>query len=527
MPAPNGPRSRQLTVPPNLPHRVISYWSTEESTANASRRPREVAKTNRLSTRRHLANWSLSRAQRFGSLLGKSSGPAKRSTRASWTRPCFETSGSILTAHCSKGCPPANVSHLARCSSTDGCCAKSIRQQSWRQPPARGWSPTREVRCRYILQPTARPPDRCAVEITVRERIFAPHRRNLGYLHVRGFTMEHCANQFPDNFWKSDSPQAGALGCRAGHHWLIENNTVRFAKSIGIDCGYEGRRDLEGNQPTPNNTGFHILRNNVVVDNGCCGIAGMRSTATKIVGNVIQRNNLNHHLAPEMGGIKVHYFVDGVIDGNLVTDNEAYGIWLDNVDRNARVTRNLVVANRGAGIFIELGEGPVLVDNNVVANTRASLDQQRPGGDGIYSVDASGINVINNLVFGSDRFGAFHQKLTQRPRASVSEIKLLNNIFINNKAGRINLPLAGLDARNNRADHNLFGPGGDVCCELLRQTVAESQATTSRFDRSRSRTLEQSGPHVEFQRVAAVCAIMARAVRKSRVPTQNCRKISC
>lgn len=56
------------------------------------------------------------------------------------------------------------------------------------------------------------------VEITVRERIFAPHRRGLGYITVEGFIFEHAANQFPDGFWKDrgegGAPQAGAVGTR-------------------------------------------------------------------------------------------------------------------------------------------------------------------------------------------------------------------------------------------------------------------------------------------------------------------------
>jgi hypothetical protein len=63
-----------------------------------------------------------------------------------------------------------------------------------------------------------KPPAERLVEVTTRQRIFAPYRRGLGYIHVRGFTMEHCANQFPERFWQSDSPQAGALGCRAKLH---------------------------------------------------------------------------------------------------------------------------------------------------------------------------------------------------------------------------------------------------------------------------------------------------------------------
>ena len=307
----------------------------------------------------------------------------------------------------------------------------------------------------------AKSPGERLVELTTRDRIFAPHRRGLGYLQVRGFTMEHCANQFPDRFWESDSPQAGALGCRAGHHWLIEGNTVRFSKSIGIDCGYEGRHDLEGNQPATSNSGHHVIRNNHVTDNGCCGIAGMRSIGTRIIGNVIERNNWNHHLAPETGGIKLHYFVDGRIEGNLVRENAACGIWLDNVYRNARVSRNLVVGNRGPAVFVELGAGPLRVDNNVLANSQPSLDPAEPRADGLYTHDASGIEFVHNLVFGCDRFGSFQRKLTNRPGAGSSRIALRSNIFLANKVGHVNLPYPGPDARENRVEQNLFSAGGE------------------------------------------------------------------
>ncbi len=310
--------------------------------------------------------------------------------------------------------------------------------------------------------PSAQPPRERLVEITVRDRIFAPHRRGLGYIHVTGFVMEHCANQFPADFWRSDSPQAGALGCRAGHHWLIEGNSIRHARSIGIDCGYEGKFDLEGSQPTPQDTGHHVIRNNVVSDNGCCGIAGMRSLGTKIINNVVERNNVNRQTAPEVAGIKVHFFIDGLIEGNLVRDNDAHGIWLDNTYRDARVTRNVVVGNRSSGIFVELGNGPVLIDNNVIANSRLGFNQRDPRGDGLYSHDASGITFAHNLVFGCQSFGAFHRKVTDRRQAGASHIKLINNIFLDNHAGCINLPFPGPHAQQNRSDYNLLGTGDFV-----------------------------------------------------------------
>ncbi|MCA9149008.1 MAG: hypothetical protein KDA92_06915, partial [Planctomycetales bacterium] len=60
----------------------------------------------------------------------------------------------------------------------------------------------------HLPDDLARPEDG-QFELTVRERIFAPHQRGLGHIHVIGFVMEHCANQFPDQFWRSKTPQAG------------------------------------------------------------------------------------------------------------------------------------------------------------------------------------------------------------------------------------------------------------------------------------------------------------------------------
>lgn len=70
------------------------------------------------------------------------------------------------------------------------------------------------------------------VEVSCRMRCFAPHERGLGYIVVRGFVMEHATNQFPSGFYNDPAtgkcfPQAGALGCRGGHHWIIEDNIIR------------------------------------------------------------------------------------------------------------------------------------------------------------------------------------------------------------------------------------------------------------------------------------------------------------
>ncbi|MCA9189902.1 MAG: right-handed parallel beta-helix repeat-containing protein [Pirellulaceae bacterium] len=355
------------------------------------------------------------------------------------------------------------------------------------------WSALAANRATWMAEPggesiVIHPPDgdvsleQRLVEVAVRHRIFAPLRRGLGYIHVRGFIMEHCANQFPDHFWQSDSPQAGALGCRAGHHWLIEGNTVRYAKAIGIDCGYEGPVDLDGRQPTPRTTGFHLIANNIVSDNGCCGIAGMRSEQSVILGNVIERNNTNGHTAPEAAGIKMHHFVSGRIEGNLVRDNEAYGIWLDNTFTQAVISRNVIMNNRGSAVLIELGTGPLQIDNNVLCGTRATLDSSLDQADGLATLDASRIQFVHNLVFGCRRFGSFHRQATNRHRAACSDLVLRNNTFDDNDAGHVNLPYPGPTAIGNRVEGNLFGrpgkyllnPWGGASASLLRSFMEKT-----------------------------------------------------
>ncbi|GAB4456347.1 MAG: hypothetical protein OHK0029_14080 [Armatimonadaceae bacterium] len=311
---------------------------------------------------------------------------------------------------------------------------------------------------------SATPENAGLVEVSVRGRIFAPHRRGLGYIHIVGLTFEHCANQFPSGFWTKEpergAPQAGAVGTRSGHHWRIERCTVRHAKGIGIDCGSEGGYDLENpenGQPKPEKVGWHVITRCTISDNGCCGIAGWDHEGTQITHNTIERNNCLGFTAPETGGIKVHGFINGLIEGNLLRDNDCFGIWLDNVYYHSRVTRNVCVSNRGAGIFVEMGDGPVLVDHNILALTRT--------GDGIYSHDASGATYAHNLLFGNSHFGIYIRTATDRQvnredgeRVPVesSRNRIIGNVFVDNWRGHQSLPFPSEKAQDNESDYNLY-----------------------------------------------------------------------
>ncbi|MBD3319978.1 MAG: hypothetical protein GF350_02680 [Chitinivibrionales bacterium] len=308
---------------------------------------------------------------------------------------------------------------------------------------------------------TGRSPDSCLVEITVRERVFAPYIRGLGHIVVDGFIIEHCANQYPRGFYTQDRrPQMGALGCRSGHHWIIRNNIVRHARTMGIDCGGEGDQDADfRNQPRPRLIGHHIIVNNVISNNGAGGIVGTGARNCIITGNILENNNSDGMYGTEASGMKFHGFRNGLIEGNYIRNNGVTGIWVDNRWENSRITRNVILGNTGAGIFVELGTGPVLIDNNIIAYTKAGAGM---AGDGIYSHDASVVTVAHNLVYFNANFGVWSHVGTDRGHrepVSASQWSIVNNMIFGNHRGAICFPAVSERSRDNISNCNaITGP---------------------------------------------------------------------
>jgi hypothetical protein len=339
------------------------------------------------------------------------------------------------------------------------------------------------------FMPSAQPLEERLVELTVRDRVFAPARRGLSFIIVRGFVFEHCANQGP-------FPQGGMLSFRGGNRWLVEDNVIRYAKTIGFDVGsetWDGKlltRTVEEDQRlmiAHNN----VIRGNVVTDNGLSGMAGWNCPKIVIENNRVERNNalgfrplrIDHWVVwEEHAGIKLHKATNGLIKGNLVCNNDAHGIWIDNGFTDARITGNTVLGNAGAGIMMELGDGPALIDNNIVAFTRAY--SQFYAGDGIYGHDASNITVAHNLCFANARYGIFFQRLTDRTvsKAPVqaSHLSIRNNLLIDNGVAAVNFPGETDRSFDNVSDYNVIAGGntrfminGGKASDIIRQVNAQ------------------------------------------------------
>jgi hypothetical protein len=300
-----------------------------------------------------------------------------------------------------------------------------------------------------------RSPEQHQVELTTRRRIFAPHKQGLGYIHVIGFVMEHCGNQYPKDFWSTrENGQAGALGTRAGHHWLIRNNVLRFANGFGLDIGSEGvsnERNTEQaalGQPA----GFHVIKDNRITENGAGGICGILPRSVTIVNNVIERNNNLQFKGTkrwESAGIKLHRPDDSLVADNLFRDNYTHGFWADQgIGKGLQFTRNIIIGNAESehGVFIEMGEyapDTGFINNNIIVGNR----------NGIYCHDGSGMTVAHNLIANSREYGI--QVRQVGPRCNTRNNAFFNNLLIGNEAA-INLNYPAELGGGVRLDGNVY-----------------------------------------------------------------------
>lgn len=347
------------------------------------------------------------------------------------------------------------------------CGQVIINGQVWKQRPKLGEIETRPGTWHYeaaagrihVHFGDLRPAEQ-QVEISTRRRIFAPHVWGLGHIVIEGFVMEHCGNQYPTNFWNTPKwAQAGALGFRGGHHWIVRHNIIRHVNAMAMDIGFGGGdnerepRKINGVAMSADN----LIENNYILDNGAAGIVGAQSDRMVIRGNVIQRNNTLGFTGVkryEHAGLKFHQIRNGLIERNFVADNPlGEGIWLDNQFPNTRVTRNVVVGNGHRGIFLEMSDyqwdGGALVDHNIsMGNANAQF----------YVHDASGSTVMHNLFANSApeaKYGQGAYIYQVNARTKTGYHSLFNNLFLNHPV-MLDINYPAHRSGPQRLDHNVY-----------------------------------------------------------------------
>lgn len=297
-------------------------------------------------------------------------------------------------------------------------------------------------------------------QIAVRKQCFAPSTWGLGYITIDGFTIKNAANPFSD--WPSypERAQYGMISVYGGLKWIIENNIIMNARTIGIDIGL-GCDEWAGNKGKAVKTKFsetdkygsHTIRNNQFKYNGQGGIVGVFSWNSDIINNTFIGTNTRSEFKKntESAALKVHYNNEGLIEGNYFYNNGCMAIWTDWGNQGLRISKNLFVGQKWMS---EALHGPLLFDNNIMVNTA------------LHSLPSKGIIFVHNLIINAKveiSQGAYNalyyspHTMSNGAEALVSPsyYRVFNNIFTSKDTS--DFPIT-----NSIISNNYYNCGSDI-----------------------------------------------------------------
>jgi len=265
-------------------------------------------------------------------------------------------------------------------------------------------------------------PNEAEVEIAVRRNCFMPDKNYVNYINISGFIIKNAATT-----WAPPAAyQDGMIGPHWSMGWNISDCEIYNSRCCGISLGkyldpenemYFFNKHVKS--PTQmerdavcrgqyhgwlkERIGHHIIRKCDIHHCGQTGIVGrMGGVFSTIEDCDIHDCCTTAQLGgAETAGIKLHAGIDVTIRRNHIHHN-IMGVWLDWEAQGARVTQNLMHDNMrpegvtfGEGsmfstdVFIEVGHGPTLVDNNLLLS-KVSV-----------TIPSEGIACVHNLMLGS------------------------------------------------------------------------------------------------------------------------------
>ncbi len=312
---------------------------------------------------------------------------------------------------------------MYECGSVEECEAGKPDPHAWTQEEAKYLWYTEQDGNETVLYANfhGKDPNKQKVEISVRRNCFMPDQTGIGYITVSGFTITKAATT-----WAPPAAyQDGMIGPHWSKGWIIEDCEVSNSRCCGISLGkyLDPENDMyffhkKVKSPTQmerdavcrgqyhgwlkEKVGSHIIRHCNVHHCEQTGIVGRMGG----VFSTIEDCHI-HHICnsqqlggAETAGIKLHAAIDVTIRRNHI-HNCIMGVWLDWEAQGARISQNLMHDNcrpegreqaRGAmfstDIFIEVGHGPTLIDNNVLMSPVS------------ITIPSEGIACVHNLVLG-------------------------------------------------------------------------------------------------------------------------------
>lgn len=261
------------------------------------------------------------------------------------------------------------------------------------------------------------------VEINVRRNCFMPSKTGIGYITFSGFNVNKAATT-----WAPPAAyQDGMIGPHWSKGWIIEDCEVSNSKCSGISLGkyYDPENDhyftnKHVKSPTQmerdavcrgqyhgwlkEKVGSHIIRRCHIHHCEQTGIVGrMGCVFSTIEDNHIHNiNNMQQLGGAEISGIKLHAAIDVTMRRNHI-HHSTMGIWCDWQAQGTRISQCLLHDNfapaedipmapgamMSQDVFIEVGHGPTLIDNNIMLS-KASV-----------RIATEGVALVHNLILGA------------------------------------------------------------------------------------------------------------------------------
>lgn len=321
------------------------------------------------------------------------------------------------------GCVYLNGKALYEADSLEACLKGEVYECSW-EPEASvyKWYAQQEGNETVLYANfQGADPNRENVEINVRRECFMPSKTGVNYITVSGFTVTQAATT-----WAPPAAyQDGMIGPHWSKGWIIEDCDISNSKCAGISLGkyYDPDNDhyfttKHVKSPTQmerdavcrgqyhgwlkEKVGSHIVRRCNIHHCEQGGIIGrMGGVFSLIEDNHIHHiNNMMELGGAEIAGIKMHAAIDVVYRRNYI-HHCTMGIWCDWEAQGTRITQNLFHDNQrpafakqlkggmmSQDIFVEVGHGPTLIDNNILLS-EASL-----------RMATEGVAMVHNLICG-------------------------------------------------------------------------------------------------------------------------------
>ncbi|HIZ22422.1 MAG TPA: right-handed parallel beta-helix repeat-containing protein [Candidatus Blautia faecigallinarum] len=317
-----------------------------------------------------------------------------------------------------------NDKMLYEADSLDACIKGEVYECSW--------EPEASVYKWYALQEGSetviygnfqgKNPNEEKVEINVRRECFMPSETGIGYITVSGFAIEKAATT-----WAPPAAyQDGMIGPHWSRGWIIEDCEISNSKCAGISLGKYLDPDNDHyftykhvKSPTQmerdavcrgqyhgwlkEKVGSHIVRRCNIHNCEQGGIIGRMGGVFSIIedNHIHHINNMMELGGAEIAGIKMHAAIDVTYRRNCI-HHCTMGIWCDWEAQGTRITQNLFHDNQrpafarqlkggmmSQDIFVEVGHGPTLIDNNILLS------------DVSLRMATEGVAMVHNLICGA------------------------------------------------------------------------------------------------------------------------------